>query len=237
VYMMADYFSETFARMSVAYAASHADEPAEPGPAYMPTVEGAAAELTEEERVLLALPQTEFEAHICTMAEALMAAEAAEAYTPEEADGINSYSGINAHIHKSKYGYDIWHTMEDDSVNFFHGGDALGVADLLPILNAEGQIDQDKLNAAVSARLAAPPGGYERAFEKDARIMRIIGEYVKAHAEGPKEEHYREIVYRVKMEAAEAAAAARVEELSLDIKARLTELGLEHFESSASCSA
>ena len=234
---MADYFSETFARMSVAYAAAHADEPAEPGPAYMPTVEGAAAELTEEEQALLALRQTEFEIHIRTMAEALVGAEAAEAYVPEETDGANSYSGINTHIHKSKYGYDIWHSVEDDSVNFFHGGDALGVGDLVPALNAEGKIDQAQLNVGVAARLAAPPGGYERAFEKDARIMRIIGEYVKAHAEGPKEEHYREIVYRVKMEAAEAAAAARVEALSLDIKARLTELGLEHFESSASSSA
>ena len=85
----------------------------------------------------------------------------------------------------------------------------------------------------MTERLAAPPGGYERIYQKDAQLMRVIGEYVKAHAEGPKEEHYREIVYGVKIELAEAAAAAHIEMQKDDIKARLTELGLEHFESSA----
>jgi hypothetical protein len=122
---------------------------------------------------------------------------------------------------------------EDDSVNFFHGGDALGVPGLAPAMNEEGALDQDQLNAAVAERLAIPLGGYERVYQKDAQLMRVIGEYVKAHAEGPKEEHYREIVYRVKMELAEAAAAAHIEMQKDDIKARLTELGLEHFESSA----
>ena len=221
-----EYFSETFARMSVAYAAAHAEEPAEPGPAYEPTVDGDGGDSLPISLVgLLTLSQAEFEDYVRTTAEELAAAEAAETYMPEETDGVTPYSAIN--------GGDIWRMTEDDSVNFFHDGEALGVPGLAPVMNEEGALDQDQLNAAVTERLAAPPGGYERIYQKDAQLMRVIGEYVKAHAEGPKEEHYREIVYGVKIELAEAAAAAHIEMQKDDIKARLTELGLEHFESSA----
>ena len=221
-----EYFSETFACMSIAYAAAHAEEPAEPGPAYEPTVDGDGGDPLSISLVgLLTLTQAEFEVYVRTTAEELAAAEAAELYIPEETDGVTPYSAIN--------GGDIWRMTEDDSVNFFHDGEALGVPGLAPGMNEEGALDQDQLNAAVDERLAAPLGGYERVYQKDAQLMRVIGEYVKAHAEGPKEEHYREIVYCVKMELAEAAATAHVEMQKDDIKERLTELGLEHFESSA----
>ena len=207
-----EYYSETFARMSVAYAAAHEDAPTEPGPAYKPTVDDGSEPLPISLTEQLALSQEEFEAWVSAAVRALVDAEAAETYIPEETDGLISYSAVN--------GGDIWRMTEDDSVNFYRDGEALGVPGLYPVMNEEGGIDQDLLNGVVDVRLMTPSGGYERAHMKDAQLMRIIAAYVKGHAEGPTEEHYRELINGVKMAMAEEEAAARVEKLKADLLER-----------------
>jgi hypothetical protein len=234
---MADYFSETFALMSVAYAASHAEEPAGPGPIY----EGLSLEdalrlksaedpLSPEEESLLLLSHDAFETYVRESVLGILKAEAAEAYVPEETDGVNSYSAIN--------GDDVWRMMEVDSVDFFRGGEALGVPGLVAAMNEEGGLDQEILNASVAVRLASPAGGYERAFEKHARLEHIIQAYVKAH---PSEEfngqHYRDLISAVKMVAAEAEAERRRMEVMEYVRGRMVELGMDLSESPVSASS
>lgn len=240
MYTMADYFSETFARMSVAYAAAHEDAPAGPGPSYetLP-LEAVEEPLTAAEESLLLLPQESFEAYVRESVLDILKAEAAEAYVPEETDDTNLYSAIN--------GGDIWRMVEADSIDFYRGGEAIGESRLIPMVNAEDAVsvedgrrslNQEAMNAAVAARLATPAGGYERAFEKDAHLMHIIHAYIKAN---PSEEfngqHYRDFITAVKMEAAEAEAERRRVEVSAYVRGRMVELGMDPGESSPSASA
>ena len=233
---MADYFSETFACMSIAYAAAHAEEPAEPGPMYEDLVDNGSNPLPISLSGLLELPQEAFEAYVRGTVLDIIKTEAAEVYEPEETDLTNPYSVVN--------NGDVWRMVEKDSVDFYRNGGAIGESRLVPIVNAEDAVsveggrrslNQDAMNAAVADRLATPAGGYERAFEKDAQLGRIIQEYVKAH---PSEEftgqHYRELIARVKMEAAETEAERRRAELIEYVRTCLPGLDIALGGSSAS---
>ncbi len=228
-----EYYSETFARMSVAYAAAHAEEPAAPGPAYVPTVDDGGAPLSIALTERLALPQAEFEAWVRATVKELIDAEAAERYVPEETDGVNPYSDVNGDREWGKNGERLWRAMEDDSVNFFHGGEDLGVPGLAPVFDEDGLLDQARLNGSAEGRIAAPPGDYDRVYEKDAELNRIIGAYVKVHSEGPGEQHYRELIHGMKTQAAEAAAETARVKRKEDICERIREFGLDYsvFES------
>ncbi len=218
-----EYYSETFTRMSVAYAAAHSEEPAAPGPAYVPMVDDGDAPLPISLTERLALSQEEFEAWVRATVKELIEAEAAEQYVPEETDGLNTYSAVNGDREWNPVGksrFRIWHAAEDDSVNFYHGGEDLGVPGLAPVFDEDGMLDQARLNESVGGRIAAPPGGYGRVYEKDAELNRIINAYVKAHPEGPKEEHYRELIHGMKMEAAEAVAETVRVKQNADIEER-----------------
>lgn len=224
-----DYYSETFASMSFAYAAAHAEEPAEPGPTYEPSIAITTNHLTAEEEAVLQLSQEEFEAHICEKTLAIIKAEATEVYVPEETDGANPYSAIN-------FG-SVWRMVEMDSIDFYHNGEAIGESRLVPIVNAEDAIlseggkrslNQEAMNQLVAERMATPPGGYERAFKMNASLTHLIRVYVDAHPEGPKEEHYRELIDGVKMGAAEELAAEARAKQKEDIEERLRELGLDN---------
>jgi hypothetical protein len=219
-----DYYSETFASMSIAYAAAHSEEPTTAGLAYVPTVDDGDAPLPITLTERLTLSQADFEAWVRSTVKELIDAEAAEQYVPEETDGVNTYSAVNGDREWNSIGKSrlrIWHAAEDESVNFFHGGEDLGVPGLAPVFDEDGMLDQAQLNGSVEARIAAPPGGYGRVYEKDAELNRIIREYVKAHPEGPNEQHYRELIYQVKMEAAEAAAEAECVKRNADIAERM----------------
>jgi hypothetical protein len=217
-----EYYSETFARMSVAYAAAHAEEPAAPGPAYVSTVDDGDAPLPISLTERLSLSQTEFEAWVHTAVKEQIAAEAAERYISEETEGFKSYSVVNGDHAWGSNELRIWSAVEDDSVNFFHGGKDIGVSGLGAVFDEDGFLDQARMNEAVEERIAAPPGGYERVYEKGGELNRIICAYVKAHPEGPSEEHYRKIIDEVKMAAAEEAAEVERSRLTIDLANRLT---------------
>jgi hypothetical protein len=208
-----EYFSETFAAMSMAYAAAHDGDPVESGPTYGAEVE--VEPLTTAEQALLQLSHADFEAYVRETAASLVAMTAAEKYIPEETDTGNTYSVFNGAMEEG----DIWYSTEKDSLNFYRNGDALGVPGLFPIMNDEGELDQEMLNEAVAARIANPEGGYAHVFEKDARLMRIIEEYVKGkEASGSVQtrEHYRELIYSVKVEAVKGMAAERARMMGAD---------------------
>lgn len=240
MYTMADYFSETFARMSVAYAAAHADEPAAPGPSYEAlALEAAEEPLTAAEESLLQLPQESFEAYVRESVLDLIKFQAAEEYIPGETEGANPYSAVNKG--------DVWRMVEMDSIDFYHNGEAIGESRLVPMVNAEDAVtseggrrslNQEAMNAAVAERMATPAGGYERAFEKDAHLMHIIQAYIKANpSEEFDGEHYRELVARIKMNYAEAEAERRRVEVSAYLRERMEELGMDLDETTPSSSA
>ena len=165
-----EYYSETFARMSVAYAAAHADEPTEPGPAYDPTIT-TQHWLSVEEESVLQFSEDDFEAYIREKMLEIIKAEAEERYVPEETDGVNPYSAVN-------FG-SVWRMVEMDTIDFYRNGEAIGESRLVPIMNAEDAIqseegrsslNQDAMNELVAERMATPVGGYDRIFKMDKSL-------------------------------------------------------------------
>ncbi len=226
-----DYYSETFASMSIAYAAAHAEEPTEPGPTYEASVSvnDVSGTLLFSLMDRLSLSQAEFEDWVRVSVQEQITAEATERYVPEETDGVNPYSAINSG--------DVWRMVEMDSIDFYRNGEAIGEKRIVPIVNAEDAIlseggqrslNQEAMNELVAERLATPAGGYERAFKMDKNLMNIIRAYVNTHPEGPNEEHYRDLIYGVRQAAMEAAAEAERAKRKEDIGERLREMGLDY---------
>jgi hypothetical protein len=149
----------------------------------------------------------------------IIKAEAEERYIPNETDGVNPYSAVN-------FG-SVWRMVEMESIDFYQNGEAIGQTRLVPIVNGEDAIlseggqrslNQDAMNKLVAERLATPAGEYDTIFKINRSLNYLIGAYVKAHPEGPKEEHYRDLIYGVRLAAAEAVAEATREKVMQRIK-------------------